>query len=50
MLYKGQGHVERQFTLLKKPLVTSTIFLETPERIKALMTLLYILVSYCMAF
>ena len=41
LLYKGQGHVERQFTLLKEPLVAATIFLETPERIKALMTLLY---------
>lgn len=40
-LYKGQGHVERQFSLLKEPLVAATIFLETPERIKALMTLLY---------
>ena len=40
-LYKGQGHVERQFSLLKEPLLAATIFLETPERIKALMTLLY---------
>lgn len=40
-LYKGQGHVERQFSLLKEPLLAATIFLESPERIKALMTLLY---------
>jgi len=41
LLYKGQSHVERQFSLLKEPLVAATIFLETPERIKALMTMLY---------
>jgi transposase len=41
LLYKGQGNVERQFTLLKEPLVAATIFLETPERIEALMTILY---------
>jgi len=41
LLYKGQGHVERQFSLLKEPLLASTIFLESPERIKALMTILY---------
>ena len=41
LLYKGQSHVERQFSLLKEPLVAATIFLETPERIKALMTMFY---------
>lgn len=41
LLYKGQSHVERQFSLLKEPLIAATIFLETPERIKALMTILY---------
>lgn len=41
LLYKGQSHVERQFSLLKEPLVAATIFLESPERIKALMTILY---------
>jgi transposase len=41
LFYKGQSHVERQFSLLKEPLIAATIFLETPERIKALMTILY---------
>lgn len=39
--YKGQIKVENNFMLLKKPLLTATIFLEKPERIMALMTMLY---------
>ena len=41
LLYKGQSHVENQFSILKQPVMAATIFLETPERIKALMTLIY---------
>ena len=41
LLYKGQGHVESVFSSLKQPMMAATIFLEKPERIKALMTLLY---------
>jgi transposase len=40
-LYMGQDHVKRQFNLLKEPLLATTIFLETPERVKALTTLVY---------
>jgi transposase len=39
--YKGQIKVENNFMLLKKPLLSATIFLEKPERIMALMTMLY---------
>jgi len=39
--YKGQIKVENNFMLLKKPLLAATIFLEKPERIMALMTMLY---------
>ena len=39
--YKGQNKVEHNFMLLKEPLVAATIFLEKPERIMALMTMLY---------
>ena len=39
--YKGQIKVEHNFMLLKKPLLAATIFLEKPERIMALMTMLY---------
>jgi transposase len=39
--YKGQHKVEQNFMLLKEPLVAATIFLEKPERIMALMTMLY---------
>ncbi|MGV8108562.1 IS1634 family transposase [Methanospirillum sp.] len=39
--YKGQIKVEHNFMLLKEPLVAATIFLEKPERIMALMTMLY---------
>ena len=39
--YKSQSKVERNFTLLKDPLVAATIFLEKEERIEALMCLLY---------
>ena len=39
--YKGQNQVEHNFMLLKEPLVAATIFLEKPERIMALMTMLY---------
>ncbi len=39
--YKGQNVVESMFLLLKEPLLASTLFLEKPERIEALMTILY---------
>jgi transposase len=39
--YKGQHKVENMFSVLKMPLLASTLFLEKPERIEALMTLLY---------
>ena len=39
--YKGQNKVEHNVMLLKEPLVAATIFLEKPERIMALMTMLY---------
>ena len=39
--YKGQNVVESMFSLLKEPLLASTLFLEKPERIEALMTILY---------
>lgn len=39
--YKGQTVVESMFSLLKEPLMASTLFLEKPERIEALMTILY---------
>jgi transposase len=42
LLYKGQNNVETQFSLLKEPVMAATIFLETPERIKALMMLIYV--------
>ena len=41
LLYKGQHKVEHNFSVLKMPLLASTIFLEKPERIEAMMTLLY---------
>jgi len=41
LLYKGQNSVENLFSVLKQPMMAATIFLEKPERIKALMTLLY---------
>jgi len=41
MTYKGQSNVERQFSILKQPLMADTIFLEKPERIEALMVLIY---------
>jgi len=39
--YKGQIKVETNFKLLKEPLLAATIFLEKPERIMALMSMLY---------
>lgn len=39
--YKGQHKVEHNFSVLKMPLLASTLFLEKPERIEAMMTLLY---------
>ena len=42
LLYKGQNNVETQFSLLKEPVMAATIFLETPERIKAMMMLIYV--------
>lgn len=41
LAYKGQNVVESMFSLLKEPLLASTLFLEKPERIEALMTILY---------
>ena len=41
LLYKGQRKVEQNFSILKMPLLASTIFLEKPERIEAMMTLMY---------
>jgi len=41
LLYKGQHKVEHNFSVLKAPLLASTLFLEKPERIEAMMTLLY---------
>jgi len=39
--YKAQYRVEHNFSVLKMPLLASTLFLEKPERIEAMMTLLY---------
>lgn len=39
--YKGQVNVEHMFSVLKQPLLAATLFLEKPERIDAMMTLLY---------
>lgn len=39
--YKGQHKVEHNFSVLKMPLLASTLFLEKPQRIEAMMTLLY---------
>jgi transposase len=39
--YKAQRNVEHNFSVLKMPLLASTLFLERPERIEAMMTLLY---------
>jgi len=39
--YKAQHKVENNFSVLKMPLLASTLFLERPERIEAMMTLLY---------
>jgi transposase len=39
--YKAQHKVEHNFSVLKMPLLASTLFLEKPERIEAMMTLLY---------
>ena len=39
--YKRQNVVESMFALLKESLLASTIFLEKPERIEVLMTILY---------
>jgi transposase len=41
LYYKGQINVEGMFSVLKHPLLAATLFLEKPERIEALMTLLY---------
>jgi len=40
--YKSQGVVERSFSRLKRPMMADTIFLKTPGRIEALMSLVYI--------
>jgi hypothetical protein len=37
----GPCPVEHNFSVLKMPLLASTLFLERPERIEAMMTLLY---------
>ena len=39
--YKAQHKVENNFSVLKAPLLASTLFLEKPQRIEAMMTLLY---------
>jgi transposase len=39
--YKAQRKVEHNFSVLKEPLLASTLFLERQERIEAMMTLLY---------
>jgi len=39
--YKGQINVEGMFSVLKQHLLAATLFLEKPERIEAMMTLLY---------
>jgi transposase len=39
--YKAQHKVENNFSVLKAPLHASTLFLEKPQRIEAMMTLLY---------
>jgi transposase len=39
--YKAQRNVEHNFSVLKMPLLASTLFLERLERIEAMMTLLY---------
>jgi len=39
--YKAQHKVEHNFSVLKMPLLASTLFLEKPQRIEAMMTLLY---------
>ena len=39
--YKGQNKVESMFSVLKMPLLASTLFLEKSERIEAMMTLFY---------
>ena len=39
--YKAQHKVENNFSVLKTPLLASTLFLEKPQRIEAMMTLLY---------
>ena len=39
--YKGQAKVEHLFSVLKNPLLASTLFLEKTERIEAMMTLFY---------
>jgi len=39
--YKGQSKVEHLFSVLKSPLLASTLFLEKPERIEAMMTIFY---------
>ena len=40
--YKSQGVVERSFSRLKRPMMADTLFLKTPKRIEALMSLVYI--------
>jgi transposase len=39
--YKGQSCVESLFSVLKRPVMASTIFLKNPKRIEALMLILY---------
>jgi transposase len=40
--YKSQGNVERTFSRLKRPLMVNTLFVKTPQRIEAIMALVYI--------
>ena len=40
--YKNQGVVERSFSRLKRPMMVDTLFLKTPKRVEALMSIVYI--------
>ena len=40
--YKSQGVVERSFSRLKRSMMVDTLFLKTPQRVEALMSLVYI--------
>lgn len=44
--YKSQGIVERSFSRLKRPMMVDTVFLKTPKKIAALMSLVYIALMF----